>query len=678
MEIRYSVCPHDCPDTCAWIVHMSDGKIVKVNGDPDHPVTKGVICEKARYYPHRLYGKERVLYPMRRKGKKGEGEFVRITWDEALTSITDYWKTLINKYGSESILPYSYAGTEGVINNSSMDRRFFNKLGATRLERTICSAAGSAGFNLVYGQGKGINPLDSAQAKVILFWGINALETNLHQAILAEQARKNGAKIIAIDVHRNKTAGWADVFYHILPGSDGALALGIAHIIVRDGLADLSWAREHTHGLAQFMVTLQDYPPDKVARLTGLNPGQIEELARLYTQNRPSLIRIGNGFQHHDNGGMATWAISCLPALIGTWEDKGGGAIKFNSGYFPTNRDALERPDLLKGSPRIVNMNQLGRALTELDPAIYALYVYNSNPAIVAPEQRLVKKGLAREDLFTVVHEQVWTDTTRFADIVLPATTHLEHPDLYKSYWHCVLQWADPVIPPLGESKANIEVFAELAARMGYTDSCFQDTTEEIAQQALDLPYWKEQEITVERLRRERYIPIEVPELPFATGTFPTPSGKAELSSEQARSQGMSEVPCHVPLSEGPETANTLYPITLISAPNHYFLNSTFAEIPQIREKAGVPLLEINPVDAASRSIKDGDLVKVYNDRGICQLVTCVKDSVLPGVAVTTGLHWYSEDNCGINELTPSRLADMGHGATFFSNLVEIQKMSTD
>lgn len=674
METRYSVCPHDCPDTCGWRVTMDKGQILRIEGDAAHPVTQGVICEKVRYYTERVDHPDRILYPMRRRGPKGSGQFERISWEAAFEEITDRWTSIIHKYGAEAILPYSYAGTEGVINKASMDRRFFNRLGATRLERTICSAAGSQGYNVVYGDSRGINPLESVKAKLIIFWGINALETNLHQAMLAEKARKNGAKLIVIDVHRNKTARWADTFYQILPGSDGALALGMAHVILKEQLTDFTWAKAHLLGLDSFVENVKAYEPERVAQLTGLPAKQIEALARAYATQGPSLIRIGNGLQHHDNGGMSTRAIASLPALIGAWNEPGGGAIKFNSGYFPLNRDALERPDLAIPA-RSVNMNQLGRVLTELEPPIYSMYVYNSNPAVVAPEQALVLRGLAREDLFTVVHEQMWTDTARWADLVLPATTHLEHSDLYISYWHCVLQWADAVIPRRGESLPNIEVFQRLAQKMGFSEPCFSDTTEEIARQALDTPYWQKQGITLERLQTERFIALTtVPSLPFAQGGFSTPSGHAEVRSERAREQGWPLLPEHAPLIEGPETATTDLPLTLISPPNHAFLNSTFANLSLKAD--GVPQLEIHPHDALSRNIGDGDWVNVFNERGRVTLQARVDDAVLPGVVVATGVWWLNDypGGQGINVLTPSRLADMGKGATFFSNLVNVEK----
>ena len=676
MEIKYSVCPHDCPDTCSLKVEIDNGKIVKVTGDPTHPITKGIICEKVRAYPERIYNPSRILYPMRRIGKKGDDEFERISWEAAIEEIVKRWKELTFTYGSESILPYSYGGTEGIINKASMDRRLFNKIGATRLERTICSVAGSLGYQLAYGSSISVNPIDTINSKLIIFWGINALETNMHQAIFADNARKNGAKIIAIDVHRNKTAKWADDFYLILPGSDGALALGLAYIILRDDLADKIFLEKYSHGFNEFHTKVMEYPPARVADLTGLSSERIEYLAKVYAKTKPSFIRIGNGLQHHNNGGINTWAISLLPALVGAWKDKGGGALKSNSGYFPLNDKALERPDLIKNSYRTVNMVQLGKVLCELNPPIRSLYVYNSNPAVVAPNQNLVLKGLAREDLFTVVHEQAMTDTAKWADIILPATTSFEHADLYVSYWHTSLQWAEPVISRIGEAKPNIDVFKLIAHALGFTEPCFLDSEEDLANQALDLSYWRDKGITIDRLKKERFIMLNISDRPFAEGGFPTPSGKIEFKSKKVAELGLSDIPDYKPIKDGATPSKSDFPLTLITPPNHFFLNSTFADISSLKIKAREPFLEINSEDAKELEIKDGDLVKVENERGRIFIKAKVIDSVLPGVVVSAGLWWRDnyKNGSGVNALTPDHLSDIGGGATFFSTSVKVKK----
>ncbi|MHB1692775.1 MAG: molybdopterin oxidoreductase family protein [bacterium] len=766
MAIYYSVCPHDCPDTCALKaetvietkaeieseikaaptakietetgVKNQEGnyeKIVKVSGDTSNPITKGIICEKVRAYPERIYSPSRILYPMRRIVKKNgfkieseaeNNNFERISWEAAIDEIVKKWRDLTAKYGPECILPYSYGGTEGVINKGSMDRRLFNKIGATRLDRTICSAAGSLGYQLAYGASKSINPTETANSKLIIFWGINALETNMHQAILADNARKNGAKIIAVDVHRNKTAKWADDFYLILPGSDGALALGLSYVILRDNLEDKVFLEKHSYGFNEFYEQAMKYPPDRVARLTGLTSKTIEELAHLYAGTKSSFISIGNGLQHHKNGGINTWIISLLPALTGAWQYKGGGALKSNSGYFPFNSEAIERPDLNKkySETRILNMVQLGKILCGLNlptpTPIRSLYVYNSNPAIVAPNQNLVLKGLAREDLFTVVHEQVMTDTAKWADIILPATTSFEHADLYASYWHTLIQWADPVISPIGEAKPNIEVFKLLAKGLGYTEPCFSDYEEDIARQALDLPYWRDKGITLERLKKEKFIMLNIPERPFADFNFSTASGKIEFKSKKLAELGLFDIPDYKPIKEKDKTdkekvlknencisdnaknndnrinntkkivstddlENKLngsvcsdFPFTLITPPNHFFLNSTFANISSLKIKAKEPFLEINPADAKELEINDGDIVKIENERGCVLIKTKIIDSVLPGVVVSAGL-WWKEDyknQSGVNALTPDDLSDIGGGATFFSTSVKINKIT--
>lgn len=685
LRVVRSVCPHDCPDACAMLAYVENGRIVRVAGDPDHPVTRGAICGKAAKYVERVYSPDRVLYPYRRIGPKGEGRFARIGWDEALDLVATRLQEIAERYGGEAILPYSFAGTMGVANIASMDRRFFYRLGASQLARTICSAAGSAGYVYTMGLRAGTDPEATADARYIIAWGVNVASTNMHQMTFIQQARRKGAKLVVIDVHRNRTAAFADWFLHIHPGTDGALALGLMHVIIAERLYDADFIARRTVGFDALAERVAAYPPERVAAITGLAGDDIVCLAREYATTQPAFIRIGNGLQHHTNGGMAVRAITCLPALVGAWRYPAGGAIKSNHGYAQMNERARQRPDLLGGrQPRTISMNQLGWALLEADPPVRALFVYNSNPAVVAPDQTRVLQGLAREDLFTVVHEQLMTDTARFADVLLPATTHFEHTDLYTSYWHLYVQLARPAIAPLGEAKSNVELFRLLAKRMGFDDPCFNDDVDDILRQALDHPAnpWL-RGVTWERLEREPWVRLNVPrdEAPLADLPLPTPSGKIELFSASLAEAGLDPLPDYVPLPEGCDAqgrGDQRYPLLFITPPNHRFLNSTYANMPSNVRAEVRPTLDIHPQDAAQRGIDDGALVRVYNERGACQLYARVTEDVRPGVVVSQGLWWgrYTPDGLGVNATTPQRLADMGGGATFFTNGVEVEPVA--
>ncbi|MDQ1144256.1 anaerobic selenocysteine-containing dehydrogenase [Bacillus sp. SORGH_AS 510] len=485
-----SVCSLDCPDQCGLLVHKKDGKIVKVEGDPDHPVTQGHICNKVRHMTERIYDEKRLKYPLKRVGAKGEGKFDRISWDEAIQTITSRWKELIGSHGPESILPYSFYGNMGRLTAEGMDRRFFHQLGASQLDRTICSSAGSVGYSYTMGNSSGIDPEDTIHSKLIIFWGINAVSTNMHQVALAQKARKqNGAKIIVIDVHKNQTGRLADWFIPILPGTDSALALGVMHILFAENMTDDDFLQSYTVGHEELREHVKQYDPGTVSTITGVPVEDIYKLARIYGTTFPSFIRIGNGPQHHDNGGMFVRTISCLPALTGQWLVKGGGAIKGNSAYLAFNTSALQRPDLLKiKSTRTINMNQIGEALMTLDPPIQSMYVYGSNPAVVAPSSRRVREGLGREDLFLVVHDLFLTETALYADIVLPATSSYENTDFYTSYWHHYIQLQRPVMEPYGESKSNVEVFQLLARGMGFKEPALGETEAEMIAAALNFP----------------------------------------------------------------------------------------------------------------------------------------------------------------------------------------------
>ncbi|MFX3624025.1 MAG: molybdopterin-dependent oxidoreductase [Ectobacillus sp.] len=672
IEQLISVCSLDCPDTCSLLVEKQDGKLTKVTGNPDHPVTKGAICHKVRHTPDKVHHPERILYPLRRIGAKGEGKFARISWDEAYAEIKEKFTGIIKEYGAEAILPYSFYGNMGVINTEGMDRRFFHKLGATQLQRAICNSAGAAGYAYTMGKSFGTDPEETVHSKLIIIWGCNLLSTNMHQAVYANEARKNGAKIIVIDVHENRTAKWADWFIPVLPGSDAALALGIMHILIKEELVDREFLARYTVGYEELCVQADVYTPEKTAMLTGVSVADIYKLARLYGTVFPAFIRIGNGLQHHDNGGMAVRAISCLPALTGQWQHRGGGAVKGNGAYSALNSFMLERPDLLpEKKPRTINMNQLGQALLEADPPVKALFVYNCNPAQVAPEQAKVRKGLLRDDLFTVVHELFLTDTAKYADLILPATSSFENLDLYTSYWHLYVMLNEPVLDVQGEAKSNFTLFKELAYVMGFEEPCFYDTEEDMIRQALDNPNNPYLEgITYEALQKKKWMRVNTIGKKPIYEACPTPSGKIELFSETLKQQGLSPVAEHIPL------ADQKYPLRFVPAPNHQFLNSTFGNIKKLQKLEGRPVVYLHEHDAAKRGIMDGDIVEVWNDRGSCRLYASVGTTVLPGVAVTQGLWWEDQElgYTSVNELTPDRLADFAGGATFFSGTVEVEK----
>jgi anaerobic selenocysteine-containing dehydrogenase len=666
-----SVCSLDCPDQCGLLVHKQDGKIVKIQGDPNHPVTKGNICNKVRNMTERIYDPKRLKYPMKRTGAKGEGKFERISWDEAIETITAKWKELIETDGPESILPYSFYGNMGRLSAEGMDRRFFHRLGASLLDRSICSSAGSEGLKYTMGGGFGIDPEDTIHSKLIIFWGINAVSTNMHQVVLAQKARKNGAKIIAIDVHKNQTGQFADWFIPILPGTDAALALGMMHILFAENMVDNDFLKKYTVGHEELREHVVQYDPITVSGITGVPVEDIYKLARMYGRITPSFIRIGNGLQHHDNGGMCIRTIACLPALTGQWLVKGGGAIKSNSGYLALNTRSLQRPDLLQNKhTRIINMNLLGQALLELDPPIKSLFVYGTNPAVVAPNSNKVRKGLAREDLFVVVHDLFLTETAKYADIVLPATSSFENTDLYTSYWHHYVQIQQPVIERYGESKSNVEVFQLLAKKMGFKDPCLYETEAEMISQALDNPNNPYLEgIDYETLIKKQYVKANVK--PLLPGKLPTPSGKIELYSRKMEQDGYPPLPTYTPLVNDGD-----FPFLFVPGPNHNFLNTTFSNNEKHISFEKEPRLHMNIKDALSKGIKDGDQVRVWNNRGECVLKVSIGEDVLPGVVVTQGL-WADAPGTKhlVNSLTPDRVADMGNGATFFSGRVNVEKV---
>ncbi|WP_026564054.1 molybdopterin-dependent oxidoreductase [Bacillus sp. UNC41MFS5] len=669
--VFHGVCPLDCPDQCGLLLHKENGKIIKVEGDPEHPVTKGHICNKVRNMTERIYDKDRLKYPLKRTGLKGEGKFERISWAEAIETITSRWTNLIESSGPESILPYSFYGNMGRLNAEGMDRRFFHRLGASRLDQTICSAAGSVGYKYTMGGSIGIDPEDTIDSKLFIFWGINAASTNMHQVALAQKARKqNGAKIIVIDVLKNQTGRLADWFIPILPGTDSALALGMMHILFAENLVNQDFLEKYTIGHEELREHVIQYDPITVSAITGVPVDDIYKLARMYGETSPAFIRIGNGPQHHDNGGMFVRTISCLPALTGQWLVKGGGAIKGNSAYLAPNTTHLQRPDLLENKQtRVINMNLLGDTLLALEPPVKSLYVYGSNPAVVAPNSNKVRRGLAREDLFTVVHDLFLTETAKYADIVLPATSSFENTDMYTSYWHHYIQLQQPIIEPFAESKSNVEVFRLLAKGMDFTEPLFQETEAVMITQALDNPrnpYLNG--ISYESLVEQTFMKAEVK--PIFPGTLPTSSGKIELFSEKMKEDGYPPMPTYVPLEDDGDHRYQFVP-----GPNHNFLNSTFSNNQKHMTLEKEQKVYMNHLDALTEGIGDGDTVRIWNQRGECELKVSVGEQVLPGVVVTQGLWADSADSKQlVNALAPDRIADMGGGATFFSGRVSVSK----
>jgi anaerobic selenocysteine-containing dehydrogenase len=668
------------------VVTVEDGRAVDLRGNRDHPFTRGFLCQKMARYLERVYSEERLLVPLKRRGPKGSGRFEPIGWDEALDAIAARFGELArSSEGPQTILPYSYYGTMGKLQSSSLDRRLFHRLGASKLDRTICATAGGMGYEYTVGSGRlGADPLAAASCKLLINWGSNTVNTNSHLWSRMIEARKAGAAIVTIDPYRSPTATRSDWHIQPRPGTDAALALGLMHVIWRESLEDRDYLERATVGAPLLRRrALEEYPPERVAAITGVDIATIETLARRYARERPSLIRVNYGLQRHGGGGMAVRTIACLPALVGAWRDPGGGALLTTSGAFDFNLVRLTRPDLAPLGTRTVNMNQLAEALAgELDgPPVRALYVYNSNPAAVAPDGQRVRRGLLRDDLFTVVHEQFPTDTVDYADIVLPATTQLEHSDLHSAYGHHYVMLNTPAIAPRGDCRSNNDVFRALATRLGFEPELFPDD-ETLARELLDGGP-SLQGITLEDLRREGYARLNIPEryAPFAEGRFPTPSGKCELYSERMLAEGYDPLPAYTPPHEDPQTRPeraALYPLQLLSPPRPQFLNSTFANSASHRRSAGEPVIELARQDAEARGLSDGQLAEVFNDRGRFLARVSLSGAVKPGVAVSTGVYWNKliEGRSNVNATTPSALSDMGGGATFFDNLVEVRAWS--
>ncbi len=663
-------------------VTVEGDRAVAIGGDPDHPFTRGFLCAKVNPYLDRVYSPERLLHPLRRVGKKGEGKFERITWDAALDEIATRLRDVVKRHGAQAILPYSYAGNMGLLSYGSMDRRFFQALGASLLDRTICASAGGAGYKATIGKSIGFDPEAVVHARFIVAWGANIVSSNVHLWPLVEEARRRGAKLVTIDPFRSRTAEKSDQHLALRPGTDAALALAMLHVIFRDGLEDADYIGRYTIGGDRFRERVREWTPERAAAITGLEASAIKAFAGEYATTQPSALRINYGLNRHAGAGMAVRTIACLPAVVGAWRHPGGGILLSTSGTFPVRNDVLEGHALIRPGTRTLNMSEIGRLLNDatLDPPVKALFVYNSNPVAVAPESESVRRGFLREDLFVVVHELFQTDTVDHADIVLPATTTLEHYDLHKAYGHLYLSLSRPAIAPLGEAKPNTEVFRLLAERMGLDHPLLRESDEAMARSALD---WSSPTLagtSFERLEREGSVRLNVPRdwAPFAEGGFPTPSGKCELLAESLARSGHDPLPTYVPPRESALSAPDLavrYPLAFISPPAHHFLNSTFSAQPVFVRRESEPFVHIHPKDAEVRGIRDGQAVRTFNDRGAFVARARVSDAAREGVVVGLSIWWPKMCPGGrnANAVTGQGLTDMGGGATFYDALVDVE-----
>jgi len=681
-----ATCPHDCPDTCALLVKVENGVATEVKGDPAHPTTAGVLCTKVSRYVDRTYHPDRVLYPMRRVGRKGEGKFERITWDEALDTIADRLKDIRDP---QAILPYSYCGTMGLVQGESMSLRFFNKLGASLLDRTICATAGATGYRYTVGSSIGTDLEEFQNARLILIWGGNPIASNLHFWMRAQEAKRRGATLIAIDPYRSLTAEKCHQHIALLPGTDAALALGMMHVLIAQDLIDHDYIEKYTLGFEPLAERAREWTPERTAETCGITVDEVVNLARLYGQTvkngEPAAIRTNYGVQRVRGGGMAVRNIACLPALTGAWRHPAGGVQLSTSASFPVNRPALQRPDLLDGrAPRTINMTTIGDDLLKdaspaFGPKIEAVIVYNANPLAIAPDSAKVQQGFEREDLFTVVLEHFHTDSADYADILLPATTQLEHVDAHLAYGHLYMMANNAAVAPIGEAKPNTEFFRLLAARMGYDEPCFAESDDQIAAQAFNAQDTRAVHFDWESLKRTGWQKLNMPAAPFAEGGFTTPSGKCEFYSESMLADGLDPVPTYIPPYESaasnPELASR-YPLAMISPPARNFLNSTFVNLQSLRATEGEPHLDIHPIDAAARGIAHGDMTRIFNDRGSFLARARVTDKARAGLVVGLSIWWkkLASDGKNANEVTSQRLTDMGRAPTFYDTLVQVEK----
>ena len=674
MSTVKGACPHDCPDTCALVTTVENGVAIKVQGNADHRHTDGVLCTKVSRYTERTYHKDRVLHPLRRTGPKGSGQFERVGWDEALDDIAARLAAIAAR-DPQAIVPYSYAGTMGMVQGESMAGRFWHRLGASFLDRTICSNAGGEALLYTLGAKVGMKVEFFAEAKLIVIWGSNSITSNLHFWKLAQEAKRAGAKLVCIDPRRTDTAEKCHEHIQLRPGTDAALALALMHELVVNDWLDHDYIERYTLGWDALRERALRWTLERAAEVCGVPAGQIRSLARDYGTIQPAAIRLNYGMQRVHGGGNAVRAVACLPALTGAWRHRAGGVLLSSSGFFPVDRAALQRPDLLRGrTPRTINMVTIGNDLLresspQFGPKIEALVVYNSNPVAVAPESGKVVAGFAREDLFTVVLEHFRTDTADYADYILPATTQLEHWDVHAAYGHTDVLLNRPAIAPLGEARPNSQSFREMAKRMRFIETCFDEDDASLCVTAYG------DKVDFGELLEKGFATLHIPDAPFADGEFPTPSGKCEFFSERLARMGQDGLPDHVGNYE-PHGSSEQYPLAMISPPHRNFLNSSFVNVDSLRESEGEPVLEMNPSDAAPRGTATGDVVRVFNDRGEYLCKAQVGDRARPGVVNGLGVWWRKFGIAGtnVNQLTSQNLTDIGRAPVFYDCVVEVAK----
>jgi anaerobic selenocysteine-containing dehydrogenase len=674
-EVRRTVCAHDCPDACSVLVTVEAGRVVRTVGDPQHPFTRGFLCGKVNRYAERVHSPERVLTPLRRVGAKGAGHFTPITWDEALDEVVSRWQAIIARYGSEAIAGYAYSSHQGLVNRN-FTQALFHALGATRVNAgAVCDTCCGEAWELTIGPAGGTDPERVQDADLLISWGANLDSTNVHQIPFIDMARRKGAKLVVIDVWRTRAARRADWFIPIRVGTDAALALGLAHVLHRDNLLDHDYIQRLVLGYERWaQEVLPRYTPAAVEAITGVPATDVETLARTYGQAKAPFIRLGQGLSRHASGGAATRAITCLPGLVGAWQRPGGGALLSTADSYKFNFSAVRRPDLQPGPRRLLNTVRFGRALLEWqNPPLMALFIQSNNPATTCPEQALVRRGLVREDLFTVVHDTFLSETARYADLVLPACTSFESEDLYRGYGTYYVQYGPQVLTPQGEAWPNYHLVATLARRLGLHDPVFSRTPREHMAALLDVHEGPVAGLHLDDLLDGMPRRLNVPVLGHTFDqAFPTPSGKLQIACPELATRGLPDLPDYVP------AVPTAYPLRLVTAPGHHLHHSAFLGVASLRRDEGGPWVRLHPDEALPRGISQGQAVELFNDAGVVGLYARLTTDVLPGMVVVEGHRPQSQYLSGgpLNVLCSDRYADLGEGATYQDTWLDVRPLA--